>query len=160
MTTARNPTAPLLPALNKSKLLPLLCSCDLKHGVWRIFHLNVFRRVMLVPVLSSIGTSKEKTSGVVTVRAVSKGGRCTAGEIDSYLDENEAWCLWGERRAALASKWIEVSQKWSLNESPTIKQPKFTEPMTAFLLSREVSWQWRKMTLGASYLKLYDTLLR
>lgn len=35
-------------------------------------------------------TSKEKTSGVVTVRVVSKGGWCTAGEIDSYLDENEA----------------------------------------------------------------------
>lgn len=33
---------------------------------------------------------KEKTSGVVTVRVVSKGGWCTAGEIDSYLDENEA----------------------------------------------------------------------
>lgn len=41
-------------------------------------------------LLESIGTSKEKTSGVVTVRVVSKGGWCTAGEIDSYLDENEA----------------------------------------------------------------------
>lgn len=27
---------------------------------------------------------------VVTARVVDKGGWCTAGEIDSYLDENEA----------------------------------------------------------------------
>lgn len=71
--------------------------------------------------LDRIGTSKEKTSGVMTMRVVSKGGWSPAGEIDSYLDENEAWCLWGERRAAFASKWKEVSQKWSLNESLTMK---------------------------------------
>lgn len=33
---------------------------------------------------------RRETSRVVTVRVVSKGGWCTAGEIDSYLDENEA----------------------------------------------------------------------
>lgn len=33
---------------------------------------------------------RKETSRVVTVRVVSKGGWCTAGEIDSYLDENEA----------------------------------------------------------------------
>lgn len=64
--------------------------------------------------LEITGTRWEgETSRVVTVRVVSKGGWCTAGEIDSYLDENEAWCLWGERRAAFASKWTEVSQKRS-----------------------------------------------
>lgn len=40
--------------------------------------------------------AKRETRRVVTARVVNKGGRCTAGEIDSYLDENEAWCSWGE----------------------------------------------------------------
>lgn len=62
--------------------------------------------------------SKEETSEVVTVRVVRKEGWCTVGEIDSYLDENEAWCLWGERRAALASKWrgfTKMTPKWITN---------------------------------------------
>lgn len=34
--------------------------------------------------------AQAETRRVVTVRVVNKGGWCTAGEIDSYLDENEA----------------------------------------------------------------------
>lgn len=62
---------------------------------------NVVRSIVVFAEFSFVTTSKEvtrdhrdkqrkETSRVVTVRVVSKGGWCTAGEIDSYLDENEA----------------------------------------------------------------------
>lgn len=62
---------------------------------------NVMRTNVLFAECSFVTASKEvtrdhrdkqrrETSRVVTVRVVSKGGWCTAGEIDSYLDENEA----------------------------------------------------------------------
>lgn len=108
--------SPPLPTVNKSEWL--LCAAVMISNMECCeFSLWLYSREWV----ESTGTGKEKTSGVVTVRVVRKEAWCTVGEIDSYLDENEAWCLWGERRAALASKWIEVSQKWCLSESPTIK---------------------------------------
>lgn len=131
----------LLPTVNESEWL-LCFAIMISNMNYCVFYLQLYSKDWL----ESTGTSKEKTSGVVTVRVVRKEGWCTAGEIDSYLDENEAWCLWGERRAALASKWIEVSQKWSLNESPTIKCiKKFTKPMTISLLLRKLSFDTGKL---------------
>lgn len=83
----------------------------------------------------------EQRSRVVTVRVVSAGGRCTAGEIDSYLDENEGWCLWGERRAAFASKWTQVLQRRSsITDNKNIKSSKAAGRL--FTFSNVPYWCW------------------
>lgn len=56
----------------------------------------IFFVIIFTEVTSDHSHKQRETRRVVTARVVNKGGWCTAGEIDSYLDENEAWCLWGE----------------------------------------------------------------
>lgn len=46
--------------------------------------------IVFTEVTSDHRHKQRETRRVVTARVVNKGGWCTAGEIDSYLDENEA----------------------------------------------------------------------
>lgn len=83
MITARGSPFTTVPVTNLWCLL-------LWSSVW------IFFVIIFMEVTSDHRHKQKETRRVVTVRVVNKGGWCTAGEIDSYLDENEAWCLWGE----------------------------------------------------------------
>lgn len=83
MITARGSPLTMIP-------VPNFCCLLLWSPVW------IFFVIILMEVTSDHRHKQKETRRVVTVRVVNKGGWCTAGEIDSYLDENEAWCLWGE----------------------------------------------------------------
>lgn len=52
---------------------------------------------------------------------MSKGGCYTAGEIDSYLDENEAWCLVGWEEGSFSIQMNSGFTEMILDESQTIK---------------------------------------